>query len=393
MVDQINTIQDKPRLYFIDMARSIAILLMIEGHFTGSALSWEYRKYEFFAYKFWHILHGVTSPLFFTVTGIIFVYLLTARGQDVGYFQNPRVKKGFKRVLTLLFWGYLIQLNLGSIIKSIYYSVPIYLDWFYAFHVLQSIAIGLFILLVIYGLYKLIKIGPFYIYCLLTAIVIFILYSMLKTHIEWDNKLIANNLLDPNHRRYLPENAPSFIQNMFYGKFSDFNFLQYSGYTILGGMIGNLIRIYEKETKKWWFGASFIAVGIIFNFIVPMLYAEHLISREVFISISTYILRLGQVIGLIGILMLIDANIKIRATLFLKLGQNTLPIYIVHVIILYGGIFGLGLKPLLFNEDLNPYFSMFISLSAIIVFSVMVYFIEPLETMYIRVINKLFFWR
>ena len=28
----------------------------------------------------------------------------------------------------------------------------------------------------------------------------------------------------------------------------------------------------------------------------------------------------------------------------MKIGQNTLPIYIIHVVILYGGIFGIGLN-------------------------------------------------
>ena len=94
-----------PRLLFIDMARSLAILLMIEGHFTGTALSHDYRKKEFLLYNIWHNIHGLTSPLFFTLTGVIFIYLLSANNSSP-YFKNIRVKKGFKRVLQLLFWGY-----------------------------------------------------------------------------------------------------------------------------------------------------------------------------------------------------------------------------------------------------------------------------------------------
>ena len=103
--------QARPRLKFIDMARSFAILLMLEGHFTGAALSNEYRSNEYWLYSIWHNLHGLTSPLFFTVTGLIFVYLLSGNN-EIAYLDNQRVKKGFKRVRELLFWGYLIQLNL-----------------------------------------------------------------------------------------------------------------------------------------------------------------------------------------------------------------------------------------------------------------------------------------
>ena len=41
----------RPRLKFIDMARSLAILLMLEGHFTGAALAQDFRKEEFILYK------------------------------------------------------------------------------------------------------------------------------------------------------------------------------------------------------------------------------------------------------------------------------------------------------------------------------------------------------
>jgi uncharacterized membrane protein len=138
------------RLKFIDLARSIAILLMLEGHFTGAALSREYRKDEFILYNIWHNIHGLTSPLFFTVTGVIFVYLLTANN-SLSFFKNIRVKKGFRRVLTLIFWGYFIQLSLWSISQSIYYGSEFHFDWLAAFHVLQSIGVGLFLVLITYG--------------------------------------------------------------------------------------------------------------------------------------------------------------------------------------------------------------------------------------------------
>lgn len=54
--------------------------------------------------------------------------------------------------------------------------------------------------------------------------------------------------------------------------------------------------------------------------------------------------RIGQVIIVLGILMFIEKYFNIKESLFLKVGQNTLSIYIIHVIILYGGVIGFGLK-------------------------------------------------
>lgn len=387
-------VQLKPRLKFIDMARSLAILLMIEGHFTGAALSSSYRNYQYPIFKVWHLIHGLTSPLFFTITGVIFTYLLTA-DKDVTFSKNPRVKKGIKRIFQLLFWGYFIQLSLWGIVKSIYFGTEFHWNWFYAFHVLQSIAFGISMLILIYGLHKWINWGKPQWYYLVAGILMFTAYSFMKNHINIDKKLIEDGFrVLP---AYWPTGAPSFIQNMFYGQYSDFSFVRVSGYTILGGMIGCLIRAYQHRVKELWFGTSFIIAGLfislfirdilfqIDNFTERMGWTENGIIELTSTSLS----RLGQVISLLGALILIDKFFNVRAKLFLKIGQNTFPIYVVHVIILYGGIFGFGLKPLVFDRDLSPYLAVAISTTAIIFFVIMIKYIEPLEDFYTKILRFL----
>ena len=382
-----NSLEKKPRLKFIDMARSVAIILMLEGHFTGAALADQYRKSEFLLYNIWHNIHGLTSPLFFTVTGLIFVYLLSANN-DLNYFENIRVKKGYKRVRQLLFWGYFIQLNLWSIIQSIYYDSKFHLDWFYAFHVLQSIGIGILFLLIIYGIYKWIGKGAIYWYYLVAALILFSCYAYMKQYIQIEEGLIAKHIKDKP--TYLPSGAPSIIQNMFYGQYSDFSFVRYAGYTILGGMLGSLIRTYESKALEWWFGASFILIGLLINlFIQPVFQTIDnltdsigITDHGVFVLNATAFIRFGQVMILLGVFMLIDKYADIKAKLFLKIGQNTLPIYVVHVIILYGGIFGFGLKPMVFDENLPPAIAFGISVGFIFLFAIMVKYIEPLERIY-----------
>jgi hypothetical protein len=394
------------------MARSIAILLMIEGHFTGAALSADYRTYDYWLFALWHNLHGLTSPLFFAVTGVVFVYLL-GKSNDVPYFSNERVRKGFKRVRMLLFWGYFIQFNFIVFGKSLYYGFKnvfngngwvfhFHFDWFYAFHVLQSIAIGIFLLLIIYGVYRLINKGALYWYYLIAGIILFTIYGYMKHHIWWDDHLIELGKMTNKDRHFWPENAPKFIQNMFYGQFSDFSFVRYSGYTIMGGMIGSLIRTYEYNVKKWWFGASFIIIGLIFAIASPTMFRNvdaftnwiGLTDFGHFVFNGTSFSRLGQVAILLGILMLIDSYYNVKAHLFLKIGQNTFPIYIVHVIILYGGILGLGLDSSeWFHRQFNPWIAVSISTFFIGAFFYMVKYIEPLSDLYYRIFGFLYFSR
>lgn len=380
----------KPRLKFIDMARSIAILMMLEGHFTGAALSDAYRDYQYPLYKIWHVIHGLTTPLFFTVTGLIFVYLLIGKKQ-VSFSENPRVKKGFKRVGQLLFWGYFIQLNLWSIYNFLVKGHKLHLDWTYAFHVLQSIALGILFVILVYWLYSKVKKGNIALYYLGAGLVMFVFYGLLKQFMHIDQKSVVESVNGTRH--YWPEGAPKFIQNMFYGQYSDFSFVRMSGYTILGAMLGAIIRYNENYVRELWFCVAIIVGGICISVFAQnfMNTLDFVIESVGITSESTMhfakvpISRFGQVVVLIGVLMLIDKYINVKAPLFLKLGQNTFAIYVVHVIFLYGGIFGFGLKPMAFDQNLNPYQAVAISLSAIAFFVLMVKYIEPLEKIYDRV--------
>lgn len=390
-------VEAKPRLKFIDMARSIAILMMLEGHFTGSALSDAYRNPDYFLYNVWHIIHGLTSPLFFTVTGLIFVYLLVGSKNDIRFWDNIRVRKGGRRVLQLLFWGYFIQLNLWVIGKSIYYGSEFHMDWFYAFHVLQSIAVGLFMVISIYGIYRLFKFGKLYWYYLIGGIIMLILYSWMKEYIRHDELLMKNGYAA--HPNFWPSGAPKIIQNMFYGQFSEFSFVRMSFYTLFGGMIGALIRTYEHRVREWWFGITVVVIGLIVSIFIRYFLigideiTEYigLTSNGVMELNATSISRFGQVVVLLGLLILVDRTFKIKAPLFLKIGQTTFAIYVVHVIILYGGLFGIGLKPLVFDRDLSPYAAAAISLTAIACFALMVKYIDPLTKIYDSVMYALHF--
>ncbi len=377
------------------MARTIAILMMIEGHFTGAALDASYRNEEYPLYYAWHLFHGLTAPMFFTVTGLIFVYLLLGN-ESYSFWSNPRVNKGFKRISTLFFWGYLIQFNLRFLIDDLSGIKPYNYNTIFGFHVLQSIAMCLAIIILTYGIYKLIKKGPVYLYFLLMAVLMLVVSGVLRHYIGIDKYRLDHGITsEPN---YWPHHFPVIIQNMFYGPQTAFSFVHTATYTLIGGMIGAIIKLNQEKVKNYGFILRFLLGGILLSLLsVPLL---HLIKWMIFkfgIVDQGYfheniitVARLGQVIAVLGALMLVDKLFTIKSGLFLKIGQHTLPIYVVHVIILYGGITGLGLKPEVFNRDLAPYWAILISITAMSLSALMVKYIEPLERIYNRIF---FFWR
>ena len=370
--EQIEIIaKPKVRLKFIDMARSLAILLMLEGHFIEHtfknfkpfvALIKETGTSGYIIFDWFYFIKGFTAPLFFTVTGVVFVYLL-ARNKDAGFRRNPRVHRGFRRAFELLLWGYALQLNLRYITNTFNHDHP----WLYAFHVLQSIGTGIIALLLIFGLYKLIKRGPLFLYYFLAGTIIFCFYPYLKG-MEKDV--------------FLPNGAPELIQNVIKGPYSVFAIIPWMAFTMYGGMVGALTIRYQDHVKKFWYPMTYIILGFTLNLAgrpigLALDNLLELIGIDDLNLVQNAWLygRLGQIFIALGIFMLIDKLINFRGELFLKIGQNTLSIYILHVIILYGGIFGYGLNSFM-SHSLNGWQ---VLLGAFLFIALFVVFIKYLE--------------
>ncbi len=79
------------RLFFLDAVRAFAILMMLQGHFIDALLQPIYRDKTKAIYNTWEYFRGITAPTFFTITGLVFVYLLLrAKSKNEDRF---RIKK------------------------------------------------------------------------------------------------------------------------------------------------------------------------------------------------------------------------------------------------------------------------------------------------------------
>jgi uncharacterized membrane protein len=361
----------KNRLKFIDAARSIAILLMLEGHFITLTLDKSSLNTNNTIYSIWYFVKGFTAPMFFSVSGIIFVYQLS-RTKEKGFFRIVRIKKGFRRSIELLFWGYMLQVNILNFNQYISLEIN---SWFFAFHVLQCIGTGIVITLLIFGLYKLINYGKLYIYYLISGTVLFLLYSLLK---------------DLPEDTYFPNETYELFQNMFHGPYSIFPIIPWVGFVLYGGAIGSLISDYNEHIKSKWASALFILTGLLLqNGTWPVLNVIDLIFDTSFVLINGLMGRFGQVLIVVGILMRLEKYFKRSNSLFLKIGQNTLPIYVIHVMVLYSGFFGLGLNNVL-KEKLTPLESIFGAVCFIAFFVVLINYYHYAEAAWSKFKKKIY---
>tara|TARA_B110000908_G_scaffold172602_1_gene241192 strand:- start:1419 stop:2597 length:1179 start_codon:yes stop_codon:yes gene_type:complete len=326
------------RLKFIDVARSFAIIFMLEGHF----ISLTYEDYVpvheaikangtsgYFFLDLWHNLRNYTAPLFFTITGLVLGYLLLGHKGE-SFWKQKRVSKGWKRGLMIIGWGYVLQLNLKYYFKSGEIGSNIH-----TFHVLQCIGTGLLTLIALYGVHHIFKKVRFSLILFIAGVTVFAFYPVLKSYGGVP----------------VPEGAPLFIQNMIYkhdvGYGAVFTIFPHMGYILFGACIGALLRENSQHIKKIWFPAVLIGGGIIVIILIRVVttYLAHLIHPQYeFIGGLWLYQNLVYILVFIGILMYAEMFIKIKGKFFVQMGQNTLNIYILHTILLYGSLFGYGIK-------------------------------------------------
>lgn len=319
------------RLYFIDAMRAWAILMMLQGHFIDGLLDPAFRDPGNPVFGIWQYFRGITAPVFFTVSGFIFTYLLI-RVPQKGW-ENPRVAKGIKRGLQLLLIGYLLRLNLFGII----FSGEIYPS-FYMVDVLHCI--GLSILAVI-GLYLLTAKGKGQLFPLVLLGTTLLLF-----------------LFEPLYKQWSFSFLPDLLANYFTkANGSVFTIFPWLGYATVGAFISVMFSRFREHRSLFPVSiAVFLGLGAVLIYLSSPALAQgyQWTGLELFrtLEANNYLLiRLGNVLVVFAVFMSLERYMSHKT--ILALGASTLTIYVIHYILLYGSFTGLGLYGF-FSRSLSP---------------------------------------
>lgn len=318
------------RLFFIDAMRAWAILMMLQGHFVDGLLDNAFRDASSMPYQVWKYFRGITAPVFFTVSGFIFTYLLIRVPQKG--FDNPRVKKGIRRGLQLLVIGYLLRLNVLGLFKGQLYSA------FFLVDVLHIIGLSILGIVAVYLFtYK----RPQLLFSGVLFLIACLLFAFEPVYKTWEYALI-----------------PDMIANYFTkANGSVFTIAPWFGYTALGAVLSIVFTRFKdhKHVYSWAIPLSAITgLALIFYSSPFFVFLHETTGIALFNKIysNNYLfIRMGDVLVVFSIFMLIRQWINSR--LVLKIGQNTLPIYVIHFVILYGSFTGMGLYRY-FHHSLSP---------------------------------------
>jgi surface polysaccharide O-acyltransferase-like enzyme len=146
---------------------------------------------------------------------------------------------------------------------------------------------------------------------------------------------------------YFPKNAPKIIQNAFYGPNSIFPIFPWFGFIFFGGVVGVFLNKNKEKIRNIGFILRMLSLGIAFcllAYLIITILGSIYPDNQIFGNGYWYFMQLAIILVVLTVMLLFDQKTKIKLPFLLAIGQNTLTVYIVHVIVLYGAIFGIGIK-------------------------------------------------
>ena len=321
----------KERIVFIDALRGYAILMMLQGHTVGLVLSPDVAEASPPAYVIWRYLKGITAPAFFFASGLIFTYLLERQPDPM-----DRIHKGWRRGVWLIVLGYVLQFDLLGLLKWITGNHDSFVIWNFLrwSHVLQAIGIALIFIVALHRLSALLRV-PFLVSSFIAANLAFLLCPFAMELLTGDGV----------GRQGIP-----FVSRTY----TAFPLFPWVGFTLFGCVAG-IATVKWRWYRDWRILLALAGTGVFLSHFLGyrLMHAfyglwpeQHtdLLSTGVF----TYY-RFGEVLILTAIIAALAHWTRIPRFLTVC-GSETLTIYFLHVIVIYGGIFGYGLKSVVAHE-------------------------------------------
>ena len=303
--------------------------MMLQGHFIDTLLAIEFRDDHNLAYNTWKYFRGITAPVFFTISGLIFTYLLI-KAKEKGTL-NYRMRKGVIRGLMLIGIGYALRIPIFRWLTGSFGT------YFMVIDVLQIIGLSLILIVVLYIL------------CQKKILLFSITTLCLGTFIF---------LNEPVYRTFTADGLPLVFANyLTKANGSIFTIVPWFGYMAYGAFIATLFYGYVLRPKfKIAIVSGFFVVGLglIYSSSTLLYWLSLATDITLFYEVANYnylFVRLGNVLVLFGLFYALESYLKYP--LILKIGQKTLSIYVVHFILLYGSFTGLGLNKV-FGKNLTP---------------------------------------
>ncbi len=340
--------------------RAFAVLQMVQGHTINVLLAEQFRNPDYIFYAVWHFMRGMTAPIFMFTAGTVFTYLF--RSVKKPFNQNPRVIKGIKRGFLLIGIGYLLRYPTWTIFD---FSGVGETSWkiFQAVDVLHLIGVSLLLLILILYFAEKAKLSDTLFFTVAACVIFFSASFIYK--VDWQSFF------------------PQFIASYFYTKTGSlFPVFPWAGYVIAGGVLGSYLAKNPLVFKTKKFSLLLAVFGIVFMLISL---SSELILNFLSVTVTNRQADPGVIVFRVGFVLILNAMVSFIALkvekipqLLILVGRNTLLIYVVHLIILYGSAWNVGLN-FYWGKSFSGWLSLLAAILMITIMTLMVIGIHKLK--------------
>jgi hypothetical protein len=318
---------DRPHRYaFLDLYRGLIVVFMLEGHLVRQlmGIAWQegpiFRAHEF--------VHGLTAPGFLFGAGFTFAIATQRKAHVLSAWSWPFLRRMWRAVLLILI-GYALHLPFFSLVKS--YNEADHAQWasFLQFDVLQLIGVSLILLRSLYLVTR-------YDRQFLALITSIGLSVVLLTPSVWNGETVRGGLTwwSTAVSGWYGSPFPVFPNLAFVlaGVVSSWGFLQ--------ARQADAERLYMQ--RLFLAGGAMVAGGWLLD-LAPMGFTERVDFWTT--APSFFWMRLGLLLMGMGALWLLENSVvgrpaerMVMPRWLTTLGIESLFVYIVHLLLLYGSV-------------------------------------------------------
>ncbi|MFC2132114.1 heparan-alpha-glucosaminide N-acetyltransferase domain-containing protein [Bacteroidota bacterium] len=304
------------RITALDLARFIAMVMMVQGHTIGALTLPEDMNLQEFPWTWWHYARGFTAQVFLIVSGTVHVF--ANKRMENGRLKPETIKRRIRMALLIMGIGYLFAFPANKI-WDIFFLEDKYWISFCRANILQLIGVTLLLALLLFKYTKTDKsLGRA---ALFFAILISVL-SPFVHYVHWFD--------------YLPEFFASYLS---FEHRSFFPIFPYTAFLFYGIYIGTILKRKKpgERTKfiiKWFLPAGIILVlagfglrGILSELSWSMLYKT---------NPGVILYQIGFVLTGMAFWAFIYTKTRQLTFFYAMFGKRALMIYVLHLIVLYG---------------------------------------------------------
>lgn len=312
------------RLYALDLARFIAMIMMMQGHTLDALVSPSILDTAVFPWNIWTYIRGLTAPVFLMVSGAVHVFVL--KRQHDGSLKRSTVQRRLTWALTILGLGYLMMFPASRIVDLPFVSSK---AWHYVLQVniLQLTGVSLLLLLV-------------------TAF-----FTRSNTRLGWASLSIALGifLISPAiHALSLHEYLPLLLSNFVsFANGSLFPIFPYSGFLFMGVAIGAFLERHSVEERSTVIKKYGIRYGFLF-WLAALLneaFFQILLKESIPGPMSPTMMfsRIGFVLMFFSLCAVIIDKLALWKEHFVFFSGKSLGIYMIHLFLIFGTPWSFGL--------------------------------------------------